>query len=257
MENGKPISDLQRVIETEKVVIVQSQKLTAEFYASLKEKKFNGVADDVFRGIFDSILDLHLAHVGFLACDNQHSNEPGTPFHFISCGGILTITAEMPDADFSWLKSPERGNLFITCSNPACKMTLASNRELSELQNILFHLMLKQMFPTLNFCNYVACDQKRDNLVREEDYPKEIQELGMVAVASEILSGIINNGYFSKRREQYSFGFMLMPGMNTLYGFGGFDGWARFLISKKMEQLADIEKSMRSKILGPKPAKKS
>ena len=78
MGNRKPISDLPRNIETEKVVIVQPQRLTEQSYTPLKAKKFNGVAADVFQEIFDSILDSHLSHSGSLICDNHHSHEPGT-----------------------------------------------------------------------------------------------------------------------------------------------------------------------------------
>lgn len=242
----RPMSDLPHRIGGERIIIVQPQITVGMEKSALA----NPADENLFQRIFARIFwGQVLIHAGSLQCDNNFTT-PGCPIHFKPCGGELSTAGEPP----KWLRDMGWGGLFFSCSNPACQMELGSRLVTSELQNIMLHLALKQMFTRAPFCNYVDCDQRQFDDLLHGEMLKNIQELGVIAVASELMFGKMDNGYFGEHPFRFSLGFMLMQGIRTLYGFDGYDEWVNFLFSKKMEQINSVWSSMKPFLLGSKPA---
>lgn len=197
-----------------------------------------------------------LIHIGSVCCTSQN-DELGGPFSLgPRCGGRLIIK---PFHLVESLRQHEPAvEAALTCSNPACKMEVASFACPTKLalSNLLLHLALKQMIPGLPVGNYLNCALKENNCGLKADEVNAIRALGLIAFASEILWGTVANGFFSNYLvpEHFGFGFMLVPGMQTASGCGGHDEWLKLLVEKKFKSLKEAHRSFAPLLLGIKPS---
>lgn len=224
----------------------------------IPKKKFLQETSPFFNGVFDSVIEhMSLSHVGSLYSYTLFPDHVGRPVKFIPCRGSLYVSsAPLGLAEYDWLNSVLVGaaNVFISCSSPRCNMYVGSHLKREEFQNLLLHLMIKQMIPDFPSCNYIDCSQKENgdpDLSKEE--LKAIQDLGLISLHPRILHGAIKKGYSSdKGAYWFGLGFMLMPGMNTKEGCDGFDEWLKQLFIKKEEWVKKRYDSLKSFFLGPK-----
>lgn len=208
----------------------------------------------------DAINLTGLIHVCSLACDGSN-DELGGPYALgPQCGGRLTLRSTQ---SIDWMKQRRiNAEVALTCSNPACNMEVISTEcpSKSDLSNLLLHLALKQMIPNLPAGNYLNCALKEDNHRLQGDKADAIRALGLIALAPEILWGYVQNGYFQNGTcpvvECFGFGFMLVPGMQTASGCGGYDEWLKLLVEKKFESLKEVHRSLAPFLLGPKSSQK-
>lgn len=202
----------------------------------------------------DAVKLTGLIHAGSVLCASRN-DELGGPLSLgPRCGGRLIIK---PFHSVESLRqhAPEV-EAALTCSDPACKMEVASFACPTRLalSNLLLHLALKQMIPGLPVGNYLNCALKEDSYEQKAGEAKAIRALGLIAFASEILWGTVSNGYFGQRRfhEHFGFGFMLAPGMQTASGCGGYDEWLKLLVEKKFESLKEAHRTFAPLLLGLK-----
>lgn len=245
-------SDLPFGVASEHIMLIQPAATRKISKQEFLEKEEN------FQQVFNDVTALTgLIHAGSLHCYNYCDN-PGEPIHLEKCGGTLWINpvTAFKKSSFPWLVEG-RATYVIKCSEGLCGMEMGFQPLAKpEINNLMFHLMLKQMAPSIPTCNYVDCTST-DWVHDEMDKIKCIRELGVVSVASHALWGIISaKNYFASYGEYYSLGFMLMPGMNTINGCDGFDEWLKFLVKEKFKQLKRQHDEALPFLIGPKPASK-
>lgn len=244
---GNKYSDLPFEPESENIILVQ-QRLSIG-----KKKDLFLANDNLLSEMFDRAVNLEgLVHTTSVHCYNYESN-PGKPLSLgPNCNGTITMKAAKEE---DWANG-FRVVTKIICSNSSCGMNLSSRLTIPEISNTMFHLMIKQMMPSLATCNYVDCSATEETMNLTSENAEKIRALGLVSLSSKTLYGLVQNGYFSAC-EKFSLGFTLMPGMNTINGCDGFDKWFRFLITKKFEQLKKQYQASMASLLGPKPRTKS
>jgi len=186
--------------------------------------------------IFNDLMELkNISHCANIDWNPEVDSQKGKPSRYKVCGGNLTFnpsTKDLRDRD-----AQDIGKMALTCSE--CDIDLGVRVNKKEMQNILLHLMIKQMIPDFASGNFLNCDLV-DNL----------QGLGLIAIADQLVYG--HNHYFTTFPHGSSLAFILIPGLNTLSGFDGLDLWLRFLINKKMEFLKNTHQEMTTTLLGPK-----
>lgn len=255
-------SDLPFRVASDRLLIVQPQATVGlvgeagreELRVELKREGKPRV--ELMEKAFKDALGLKgLIHVTSLTCSNYHP-DPGEPIGLgPQCGSLLKIQPVPDGKKYAWLRD-KNSQVLITCSNPSCGMSLGSWLTLAELENLLLHMMLKQMVPDLATCNFVDCTQAE--CIRLHGGEREaIKRIGLVSVASEVFWGVVVNGYFTSATcqaiDNFGLGFTLVPGMNTRNGCDGFDEWFRFLVQKKFEALKELQRQLVPALLGPKP----
>ncbi len=186
-------------------------------------------------------MNLDLIHIGSLLCDGGTDELSGPLPLGPKCGGKVR-----------WHLGTPSECLRLSCSNPNCRMDIRSNvfKDITDISNLIFHLMLKQMVPNLPTLNYVDCSKKQDG---EGKKFADVRALGVISLALEDFWGFVHNGYFSDlTTSKFALGFMFAPGMLTETGCGGYDSWLQLLVEKKFEHLAQLHRSMTPSLIGPK-----
>ncbi len=184
-----------------------------------------------------------LIHEGWLSCDKH-----GEPIAFQPCGEFIDL-CPLKESDPAWLQRQDV-RFILQCSNPLCQTSLGlrdfSTR--SEAGRLMLDLMIKQMFPNLNMLNFVNCGDK------EWPTPKAREvcpQVGVIALAAEALVGMVPNSFFKHHTlHSYGLGFTLALGMETTVNFGGYDAWARFLMTRREEAFKRLHKELLPCLLG-------
>ncbi len=195
-----------------------------------------------------------LIHIGSLDY-NTHNDQFGGPYALgPQCGGRLVLKSSK---ETRWSLRYATGN-FIACSNPQCGAELVTSyiptREM--LADAMLHLAMKQMVPSLSTANYLNCCAKTHTSDETEKKKIDaIRQLGLISFLHNALTGYIDNGYFHQKGQpqmmrEFSLGFMLVPGMNTIDGCDGYDQWLQLLVEKKFEQLLEQHRALRPTLLG-------
>lgn len=260
---GKLFADVPFQVGDENIILVQP-KLTLEMDRKEFLRSFNRdevrQEKDYFNQVFRSVVEFRdLVHLGFLPC-GCYCNRPGTPQNFLPCGGNLSTKRIFPGDENSWLG--KEYEFAITCSNPACGMTLGTCFDWSEIATKMLHLMIKQMIPMHKSCNFIDLynwvpDGWLDHDLIESGKAEEIKRLGVVSFIGALFYGVIKNEYFRKVSGSYSLGFILMPGMDTFRGCDGFDEWLKFLVLKMIKANHVATENLTERILGPRQMPKS
>lgn len=135
--------------------------------------------------------------------------------------------------DFFEAAVNDRGELAWYCENCDTMMRIYHVNQ-ADIPDLLLHLLIKQMVPTLRTGNFVWTE-----------------ETGVV--------GILRDGLSYCRRADPSLssfganlGFVFMPGMQTLEGLGGFEEWLRYLVQVKFDQLQVMAESQLPSLIGPR-----
>lgn len=241
-------SDLPFKVGTDNILLCQP--LTT---VQTNERPNNGWGREFLEKAFEDSINLSgLVHVCSLLCNSQ-TDEYGGPFALgPQCGGRLYFR---PTSTVRSVYNAET-EVAITCDGKGCNMEVTAPEcpTMSDLSNLLFHLMLKQMVPGLPVANYVDCAKKEDRFTKKEGEARLIRELGLISFASEAFCGIVDNGYFQSYGmiSRFSFGFMLTPGMNTSACCGNYGEWLQLLVEKKFESLKAHHRALAPLLLGPK-----
>jgi hypothetical protein len=251
---SRKFSDLPFMPGHEKVIVLQPsaarllKKGTFYQHPDNRDALYASVLSDLERPVN------FLVHAGSFTCYRYQDNPGEASIVGPSCGGAVHIRpvwkSVAPDAKFQ-----RDYKTIITCGNRDCKMTLGSRLDITEWPNVLFHLALKQMVPDLPTLNYTNCLAKEEGHTEQQRKDLEaVRAFGVVSIASEIVCGIIDNGFFDKFDSVYSIGFMLVPGMDTCNGCGGVVRWLQLLVQEKFKRLKDEHNQKLSWLIGPKPA---
>lgn len=248
-EMGNKYSDLPFEPRSENIILLQPQTSVGHDKSFFLQPK----SEEVFVMVYKDVVSLtSLVHITSVHCYNYES-DPGKPLSSgPNCNGIITFKVATKETQAKGFGEKTQ----IVCSNPSCGMKLTSRLTIPEISNVMFHLMIKQMMPSLATCNYVDCSATEETMNLNSENAEKIRALGLISLSSKTASGVVQNGYFTGH-ENFSIGFTFMPGMNTINGCDGFDRWFRFLIAKKFEQLKQQHQTSLAALLGPKTRTKS
>ncbi len=205
----------------------------------VQPKGVNGRVFD-YNNVFNNTLNLKaLIHTGTLGYGPYFDSNP--LFDFVPCGGGIRVLSmgETPQ----WFRDAMKDEdvVPITCSNAQCKMQLRIYYSSASMQNVMLHLMIKQMFLGWKSFYYLDCGAYKferwshSHISREEQ--QIMNELGVISMIPQCCWGQLVD---SPRTHHFDFGFTLKPGIKSGNDFDGYDGWARFLIGKKFEQLQNF-----------------
>ncbi|OHB16544.1 MAG: hypothetical protein A2605_03435 [Candidatus Zambryskibacteria bacterium RIFOXYD1_FULL_39_35] len=167
--------------------------------------------------------------------------------HFVHTGTLKTRSARMVGSKIEEesLDYLYCGNLFEAsvdhngclawhCENCKTKMRFFHIKR-DRAPNILLHLLLKQMIPTLRTCNYIWTEKT-----------------GVISVLDNALAYKPDSQGDAQPSWKAGLGFTFMPGMHTLENLGGFDEWLRYLVQIKFDQLQEVAESQLPRLIGPK-----
>lgn len=182
-----------------------------------------------------------LLHAGNLRTSHELYSRAGAgrirKLFFQACGGSITNQTR---------QNSSYNTVTIGCSKCLVEFEIPDYAySEDDLTVAMLHLMIKQMIPDMPFCQYIDCGLWRGSSGDDPEEIEAVRQLGLVSFIEEEpcanLSGL---------------GFILMPGMRTLYGCDGFDEWLKFLVKKKFEQMHRFLKISNRKahfsLLGPK-----
>lgn len=229
--------DLSHGNDVENVIIIQplaEEKEDRRFFTVEKMERIFNLSRS-FEGL------THRGSMHLFSCGHE-------PISYIECGGALKIEQIKEHQKKGRLKNAQ---LIVSCSNHNCKMELGAFMAADQLWNLLFHLMIKQMVPDLQSCNYIDCLQ----MVKISNSGCDLaSKLGMISLSDTIFAGKLDNGYFSESAwlEGFALGFTIQPGVMTLNSCDGFDEWLKFLFLKKMEQIKEMLETSNLFLRGPK-----
>lgn len=214
-------------------------------YGGIDSKKnFLQGGRERFRQVCQDIITFrNLKHAGSLFLGSS-GYLPGqyalTSISFTPCGGNVILE------DFE--EKTRSGKWFgkkITCLNHK-GMVMKTQHSMADIGNLMLHLILKQMVPGLDFCNYLNCGFEGASEVKIE-IDKAAKQLGVVA--------FIRNAFIPSFGEG-NLGFILISGMKTAQGCDGFDEWLKYLVLRKFSQMRDFlifsKAAVFSNLLGPK-----
>lgn len=208
----------------------------------------------------EAVFGRSLVHVSTLFC-----MDGGEPISSVPCRGKLSIKSTTePDPHFpaQWIHEElrKKGWLKIQCRNNSCGLAIGLQVTVPEFQDLLLHLMIKQMNPSVPTCNFTDCSQRSLEHYWGQKVAEELRELGVVSVALDSLWGVCPENVKEHKIVigHCHLGFMLMPGMRTLtHGYDGFDQWVKFLWGKFYQHLMRWQEGSKPAILGPKPVRRT
>lgn len=193
-----------------------------------------------------------LTHVASFTCYNYQDNPGEVSIAGPDCGGIVSVQPIWRSITPDWMVDREYKTKLV-CSNRNCNMFLGSWLSMEEWANVFFHLALKQMVPGLPMLNYTHCAAKEEGHTEQQRKDlKKIRSFGTVSIASQVTCGTFKNGFFDEFEQEYSIGFILVPGMDTRKGCYGFDQWLQLLIQEKFKRLKDEHNQKVAWLIGPK-----
>ncbi|MDE2019033.1 MAG: hypothetical protein KGJ13_01650 [Patescibacteria group bacterium] len=159
----------------------------------------------------------HFVHFGNL---DYFGRSGGVATDFDACGGFVRLEEDQGE------------KMVFFCDK--CVSKMAFRMKCPDLADAILHLLLKQMMPGLRIANYL--------------WAEETGTVGVLPNVVRLKSKIQLDTDYATRAD---LGFMLMPGMNTLEGFCGYDEWVRQLLRVKFDQLAASQDLLRRSVLGP------
>ena len=195
--------------------------------ASVKERP----KESVIRGgqwLFESMkvdaIDLRLTHIATIepAFWGDNNDYLGYRQH-LSCGGELT---------FQPLPRKTHDVYKVKCSGKRCGLSVRFELlDFPEPQNLLLHLLIKQMVPGLPCANYVDCGHM-GNKEFDSELPI-VRSYGLFAHHGFALRGTqFSQGRFACAPDTFfDLALTAKTGLQTQEGFDGFDTWMQFLVS--------------------------
>jgi hypothetical protein len=225
----------------------------------LRRRSFLNDPDWIQNAFYD-VYDFHnIRHVGTLTC-NPYGRHTVVPKDFKQCGGKINVSDDLKAVHQleGVISSFSQRDFSLHCDNPSCDLLLITTQYVryQQFRNMLLHLMLKQVVPEAEFCNFIDCSRAPRFPDASPEILKTTQSLGFLAV-TKCLWGVLNNHSNTLHHaESHILAFMLTQGMDIREeGCGAWSSWLQYLVCQKFIKDKELYKSLSEDFLGPKPVR--